>query len=57
MTGSVATDHAGNERVVNVSKRAWFLRMGFAQNMSPSWMNDAWLTWSFQANFMFSPEL
>ena len=57
LTGSVATDRAGNERAVNVSKRAWFLSRGFAQNMSPKRMNDAWLTWCFQANFMFNPVL
>ena len=57
LTGSVATDRAGNERAVNVSKRAWFLSRDFAQNMSPKQMNDAWLTWCFQANFMFNPVL
>ena len=57
LTGSVATDCAGNERAVNVSKRAWFVNRGFTPNMSPKQMNNAWLTWSFQSNFMFDPVL
>ena len=56
-SASVATDRAGNERGVNVCKRAWFISRGFMQNMSPERMNDAWATWSFQANFMFNSVL
>ena len=41
-SGSVASDRGGNERGVNVSS-------------SPKLMNDAWMTWAFQSNFMFAP--
>jgi len=57
LSAVVATDCSGNERAVLVSKRSWFISRGFMQNMSPTQMNDAWLTWSFQANFMFDPVL
>jgi hypothetical protein len=57
LTACVATDRAGNERAVKVCKRAWYVSRGFYPNMSPRRMNDAWTTWSFQANFMFDPVL
>ena len=54
---SVATDRSGNERAVNVCKRAWFISRGFQQRMTGERMNDAWTTWAFQSNFMFDPVL
>jgi hypothetical protein len=57
LTASVATDRGGNERAVNVSKRAWYVSRGFQQNSCPKQLNDAWMTWSFQSNFMFEPVL
>jgi len=57
LSASVATDRAGNERGVNVSKRSWFVERGLTPNMSPQLINDAWTTWSFQSNFMFDPVL
>ena len=57
ITASVATDWAGNKRAVNVCKRAWYISWGFTPNMPPKRMNDAWTTWSLQANFMFDPVL
>ncbi len=57
LSADVATDRAGNERGVNVCKRAWYISRGFTPNMSPKRMNDAWTTWSFQSNFMFNPVL
>ena len=55
LTVVVATDRSGNERAVNVSKRAWFISRGFHQKQLSKQMNEAWLTWSFQCNFMFIP--
>ena len=52
-SSSVATDWGGNERVVNAVKRAWFLKRGFQNNLSEKQMNDAWMTWSNQCNFMY----
>ena len=55
LTASVATNRGGNERAVNVCKRAGFVRAGFQPNSSPKILDDAWITWGFQANFMFNP--
>ena len=57
LSASVASDRAGNERAVNVCKKSWFLMRGFTPAMKPQRINDAWTTWSFQANFMFNPVL
>ena len=57
LTAVVATDRSGNERAVNVSKRAWFISRGFHPKQSSKQLNEAWLTWSFQSNFMFDPVL
>ena len=56
-SASVASDRGGNERSVNVSKRAGFIRRGFRQNMCPVNFNLSWRTWAFQSNFMFKPVL
>ena len=48
----------GNERAVNKFKRASYASRGFTQkNVSPKQMNNAWMTWSFQVNFMYNPVL
>ena len=52
-SASVATDRGGNERVVNVSKRAGLISRG----LDPIHLNKVWTTWAFQANFMFDPVL
>ena len=56
-SASVATDRGGNERVVNVSKRAGLISRGFQPNADPIRFNKVWTTWAFQANFMFDPVL
>ena len=56
-SASVASDRGGNERSVNVSKRAGYISRGFRPNMSPVRFNKAWRTWAFQSNFMFKPVL
>lgn len=56
-SASVASDRGGNERSVNVSKRAGFISRGFRPNMCPVRFNKAWRTWTFQSNFMFKPHL
>ena len=57
LTASVATDRGANERAVNVCKRSWYVSRGFQTNLCAKQLNDAWTTWSFQANFMFNPVL
>ena len=56
-SASVASDRGGNERSVNVSKRAGYISRGFKPNMNPARFNEAWRTWAFQSNFMFRPVL
>jgi hypothetical protein len=56
-SASMASDRGGNERSVNVSKRAGFISRGFRQNMCPVNFNLSWRTWAFQSNFMFKPVL
>ena len=56
-SASVASDRGGNERAVNVAKRSWFLKRGFQKTSSAKRMNNAWMTWSFQSNFMYDPVL
>lgn len=51
-SASVASDRGGNERVVNVSKRAGLISKGFLPGGDHIRFNKVWLTWSFQANFM-----
>ncbi len=55
--GCIAHDRSGNERVVNVGKRAGLFKKGFKQQMSAVRFNNAWRTWGFQANFMYRPVL
>ena len=54
-TASVATDRGGNERAVKVCKRAGFISSGFHANACPQTLDDAWITWGLQANFMYNP--
>ena len=57
LSASVATDRGGNERAVNVAKRSWYVKRGFQPCTEPKQLSDAWLTWSFQSNFMYAPVL
>ena len=56
-SASIARDRAGNERAVNVCKRAGYIRRGLEKNQSAADLADAWLAWSFQVNFMYRPIL
>ena len=53
ISGSVAVDRSGNERAVRLVKLSGFLRRGLHQKGSPTRLNDMWLAWAFQCNFMF----
>lgn len=57
ISASIASDRGGNERAVNVSKRAAYISRGFRPNMDPERFDIAWRTWSFKCNFMFKPVL
>jgi hypothetical protein len=54
---SVAADRSGNERAVRVSKMSAYVKRGTQQHKNIVRLCDAWLAWSFQANFMFEPIL
>ena len=56
-SASIATDRSGNERAVNRCKLSGYIRRGLQQNGNPKLLDDAWLAWSFQSNFMYKPVL
>lgn len=56
-SASIASDRGGNERGVNVSKRSGVVKRGFKSGMDTQMFQDTWMTWGFQANFMFNPVL
>lgn len=53
ISGSVATFRSGNERHVNMSKRAGLFKRELLSSMNPSVVADAWLCWGFRVNFMY----
>ena len=57
LSASVATDRGGNVRAVGISKRLRYVKRGYQPCSDPKQMNDAWLTQSFQSNFMHAPVL
>ena len=57
LSASIASDRGGNERVVNVSKRSGIIKRGCNVGMDASMFNDVWITWGFQANFIFNQVL
>ena len=56
-SASVATDRSGNERKVNHSKLSDFLQRGLRSSSCPTRMNNTWLSWAFQTNFMYKSVL
>ncbi len=40
-----------------MSKRCGVIKRGFKLGMDAKMFQDTWITWSFQANFMFNPVL
>ena len=56
-SADIATDRSGNERAVNRCKESGFIKRGIPKNGSPKLMDDVWLAWSYQTNFMFEPVL
>jgi hypothetical protein len=57
ISASIASDRGGNERGVNISKRSGVIKRGFKANMDTQMFQDTWITWAFQANFMYDPVL
>ena len=52
-SATIAKDRSSNERAVRLAKKAGFLNI--AMEGSADWrrIDDAWLAWSFQTNFMY----
>ena len=57
ISASIASDRGGNERGVNISKRSGVIKRGFKTNMDTQMFQNIWITWAFQANFMYEPVL
>ena len=53
VSASIAADRSGNERAVRLVKLSGFLRRGLHPRGCPKRLNNMWLAWSFQSNFMF----
>jgi hypothetical protein len=56
-SAAIAKDRAGNEHAVNVCKQSGVIKRGLLRNGSPEELDDSWMAWSSQANFMFRPVL
>uniref|UniRef100_A0A7S4NEM8 DDE Tnp4 domain-containing protein n=1 Tax=Odontella aurita TaxID=265563 RepID=A0A7S4NEM8_9STRA len=57
LSAAVAADRSGNERAVNVAKRCFILGKGIDPSHRLDEIDDIWLVWGFQANFMFASVL
>ena len=53
LSAAVGTDRSGNERAVNLSKQCGLIKKGIKSRTCYKRIDDVWLTWSFQCNFMF----
>ena len=54
---AIATDRSGNERAVRLSKQSGYINRGIQAAGSPLRMDNAWIPWSFQCNFMYESML
>ena len=52
-SADIATDRGANERAVRLSKQSGYINRGIQPAGSPLRMDNAWISWSFQCNFMF----
>ena len=56
-SAGVATDRSGNERGVKYSKASGILARGMKPKNDFVMMDDIWLAWAFQINFMYESPL
>ena len=57
-SASVAVIRSGNERAVKKMKYSWILQRGINHpNFKLSVLDDIWLAWGFQINFMYNTVL
>jgi hypothetical protein len=54
-SASVAVVRASNERAVKQMKNLWLITRGCTQQLyDPTMLDDIWLAWGFQVNFMYN---
>ena len=51
-SAKIATHRSGNERAVNRCKMSGYIKRGLQPHGKTYTLDDAWLAWSFQTNFM-----
>ena len=51
----IAEDRSANERSVRLVKKCNFLDKGIYGKVSMKRMDNVWLAWGFQTNFMYEP--
>ena len=56
-SASVATHRSVNERAVNLSELSGLLQRGLSCTVCPKKIDNIWLVWIFQTNFMYKTVL
>ena len=49
----IAEDRSANERAVRLAKKCGYLKRGVQGHVDMKRMDNCWLAWGFQINFMF----
>ena len=58
LSAGVAVNRSGNERGVKYMKHSWIVRRGIKHgNFDLATVDDVWLAWGFQVNFMYKTVL
>ena len=53
----IAADRSGNERAVRLTKLSDYVKRGLSSCQDFSRIDNTWLVWAFQINFMFKEVL
>lgn len=55
---TIAVIRSGNERAVKQTKYSWIVQKGINHaKYDPSMLDNIWLAWGFQVNFMYNTVL
>ena len=57
LSAAVTSDRSGNERAVKRIKESGMIARGIHQRQDLKIMDNIWIVWGFQYNFMFQPIL
>ena len=52
-SAAIVSDRSGNERGVRLAKECGYVKRVMYARLCPSRMDNVWLAWSFQCNFMY----